>query len=215
MNQTIIPHDFEEISNNQNYIQEKVVFNIIKANVTAIIFLATLACIFGGLYFLIWGEFSRSLDVPLLTTNGSLFLTLANFGIMIMIIFAALLIHECLHALPATIFCKKGVKSVKIGIMPYTKLFTPYCTTKEILSVNHYRIIAILPMFILGLIPIIIALKFALNAMLVWGIIMTVGGWGDTLFLWKLRKEKQDALIYDLPNEAGFIIFRKKDNLRQ
>ena len=70
-----------------------------------------------------------------------------------------------------------------------------------------------MPMFIMGLIPATIAMFTGDRTLLIVGLILTVTGAGDFLFLVKLRKEKGDDLVYDLPDEAGFIIYRKLENI--
>ncbi|MFV0530111.1 MAG: DUF3267 domain-containing protein [Flavobacteriales bacterium] len=64
-------------------------------------------------------------------------------------------IHELIHAFFFYIFCKKGIGSVKIGIKK--ELLTPYVHRKEALTKNQYTIALLMPLIILGIIPLILS----------------------------------------------------------
>ena len=182
------------------YEKEKVIFNVVKLNLYSIIFAITVGAIFMTIFLLIW---KQSFYTILSLGNIPFYFQIAIFIVLVCL-------HEVIHAIFFAIFAENKFKSVKLGIMPARKLFTPYCHCKEIITIAQYRIIALMPMFILGILPAVIALVLKNNALLTWGIMFTIAGFGDFLFLVKLRVEKDDDLVYDLPDEAGFVIYRKR-----
>ncbi|MCL2062997.1 MAG: DUF3267 domain-containing protein [Candidatus Cloacimonetes bacterium] len=195
-------NEIPEFSQVNNYDQEKIVFNIIWLNIGAAVFCILVGAVFVILYQLIWKVS---------------FISILNLGYfpayLFLIIFIILAFsHEAIHALSFAYFADNKFKSVKIGMMPKEKLFTPYCHCKELLKIKHYRIGAFMPMFVLGIIPVAISLLIGNNVLLTWGILMIVAGFGDFCFLLKLGKERGKDLVYDLPNEAGFIVYRNKTN---
>jgi hypothetical protein len=162
----------------------------------------------GFVYYLIWGYFQFTLGFlfPQISEFHGVVITLIRIALLAFLIIA----HEGLHALPGVFFSKKGFKSVKLGFLSYKKLFSPFCHVKEVLRINHFRVICVLPMIILGIIPATISLIIGNVSLMIVATIMILAGLGDFSFIWKLRKEKGDDFVYDLPDEAGFIIFRKK-----
>jgi len=196
--------EYESI-NEENYDKEKMAINIIRANIFGVIILISAIIIFGIPYFL--------LNYKGISTF-SVFPGIENFFIraliIVLIFIPGIIFHELIHGIFFAMFSKNKFKSVKFGIMPKEKLFSPYCHCKEIIKVNHYKIAAIMPLIILGLIPAGISLIIG-NFLLLWfGIIFISAGCGDLLMVMKMIKEKSDALIYDLPDDAGFIVYRPR-----
>jgi len=94
--------------------------------------------------------------------------------------------------------------------MPKEKLFSPYCHCIEILKINHYRLAAIMPTIILGIIPVIISILIGHFLVFIFGTVFIATGSGDILMLLKMKNFKNNVLIYDLPDEAGFIVYKPK-----
>ena len=191
--------------NIENYEKDKVLFDVVKLNINSVVFLIAVAVIFMALFHLIWKESEFYPDFL-----GILSIGYFPWYLILVVIAAVLLLHEGIHAIFFAIYAEHSFKSVKVGFLPANKLFTPYCHCKEIIKIKHYCIAAFMPMFILGILPALLALCIGNNVMLTWGILFIVSGYGDLCFLVKLRKEKSDDLVFDLPTDAGFTVYRKR-----
>ena len=195
-----------ESLNEENYIKEKKVINIVWANVFGIIVFILALLIFGIPYIFIWK--SHGMDFTLFPIIENTYIRLILF---LPIFIIGIIFHEFIHGLFFAIFSEKKFKSIKYGIMPKEKLFTPYCHCTEILKINHYRIAAIMPTIILGIIPAGISLLLGDWTLLFIGSIFICAGSGDILMIMKIVREKNKVLIYDLPDDAGFILYKTKN----
>ena len=187
----------------ENYEKEEVIINIVWANVLAIIMIIPIIIIFGIPYFFIWKETVVSSIGASSSSSRFWFLPFLIGGIIL---------HELIHGIFFAMFAKEGFKSIKFGIMPASKLFTPYCHCKEPLKLNHYRLAAIMPLIILGIIPTIISICIGSLFLFALGIIFITAAGGDILLFQKTLKESKDSLIFDHPSEIGYYLYRLKSN---
>ena len=116
--------------------------------------------------------------------------------------------HEFIHGITWALFTKEGFKSISYGIL--WKICTPYCHCKEPLSKNAYQLGAIMPLLILGCIPLILSVIFGLKILFLFSIIFNSVATFDLLVLSKLIKEDKSSLIMDNPSEISWSIYRKK-----
>ncbi len=140
----------------ENFDKEKLIINIVWANVFGILILIPIVLLFGLPYFMVWGnDFTiESLKVFINGLTPSLVAIYIALALLIMII--GIVIHELIHGVLWANYAKKGFKSIKFGII--MKMLTPYCHCKEPLKVKHYIVGAIMPAIILGIIPAIISI---------------------------------------------------------
>jgi len=188
-----------ETLDRENFDEEKIIINIKWANVFGLIVLLLALVLFGIPFFLLWRE--------KMTLSSVNFLSLTVYFVGLLI---GIVVHEAIHGLFFAVFSEEKFRAIKFGVLPKDKLFTPYCHCKEILYVNHYRIAAIMPLIILGIIPAAISLVFGNLLLLLLGVLFISAGSGDLLMVIKLFREKKNALIFDLPDDAGFIVYREK-----
>jgi len=113
-------------------------------------------------------------------------------------------VHELIHGLTWACFAKSGWKSISFGVM--WKLLTPYCHCDEPMHIPGYMAGAMMPCFILGVIPAIVALFIGSLPMLAWGIFFIAAAAGDIWMTWLLTKENPKSFVLDHPSEAGFYI---------
>jgi len=187
----------------KNYNKEAVIVNLAWANIFGIIVLALAALLFGAIFFMIWGGFSIQ---SLLHVFGNKAVGGVRF---IILIIAGMIIHELIHGIFFAMFAANGWRSIKFGILPARKLFTPYCHCKDVIKARNYIIATIMPLIILGIIPAIISLAIGSKALLFFGILFIGAASGDLLIFNKIKNEDGDAWVMDNPLDAGYYIYRQ------
>ncbi len=127
-----------------------------------------------------------------------------SFLNVLLLIVIAVILHEGLHGVVWAVFAKKGFRSIKFGIK--WEYLTPYCHCKQSLKMWQYVLGGIMPLLVLGIIPIFIAMYMGNALLLAIGVFFTWTAMGDVLSIWKLRKYQFYDLVYDHPDELGFIV---------
>ncbi len=126
------------------------------------------------------------------------------FWVKAVSIIVAVIIHELIHGIVFAIYAPNGFKSVSFGFNPSLAAF--YCHCNQPLKVKHYRRAGIAPLIILGLIPLVFAFITGVVWFKTFGLLLTIGGFGDLLVYFKLIKLDKDRLILDHPEKMGFIL---------
>lgn len=115
-----------------------------------------------------------------------------------------IVVHELIHGLCWGLFAKSGFKSIRFGVI--WSALTPYCHCKEALTIRQYRIGGLMPTVVLGFIPVIYAWITGNNFALIFGTLLTIGGSGDFIILWMMRKLPADLKVKDHPSKCGFYL---------
>ncbi|MDR1184392.1 MAG: DUF3267 domain-containing protein [Coriobacteriales bacterium] len=183
------------MENEEEYVEDKITINLTRANVIGVLALLFAALLFGLPYYLLWGAQTQSFDLSLRVAL-----------IAIPILLVGVIIHELIHGVTWALFAKDGFKSISFGVI--WKMLTPYCHCKEPLLLRHYKIGAITPTILLGVIPAILAILMGNLPLLIFGIFFTSAGSGDLLIIYALRNEKGDTWVKDHPSEAGCYVYR-------
>ncbi len=116
----------------------------------------------------------------------------------------AIAVHELIHGLIFALYAPKGFRSVTFGFN--TRIGAFYCHCKEPIRVKHYRRAGIAPLVILGLIPLIAGFITGVSWFKTFGLLLTIGGFGDLIVYLKLRKLGKNRFILDHPDKLGFIL---------
>ena len=191
---------FENLSDEllrQGYRRSELTVGIVSANAFGVVLLIPLAVIGMGLFYL---------------KNRSL---AGGFGSMsflwIMLVFAVLIpVHELIHGISWAVFAKHHFKDIEFGFMK--QYLTPYCTCKVPLSKGQYLFGALMPLILLGILPMIAGILIGSMPMLLIGILMADAASGDIMIAWKVVRYKSraaDVLYIDHPTQAGGVIFEK------
>jgi hypothetical protein len=200
----------------ENYIKEEIIINIVWANIFSIIVLIAAILLFGIPFYFLWHEKITNIQIinPMEITIDQILIVGKYTAIYLLVLVSIVFFHELIHGIFILIYAKNGFKSIKFGIMPAEKLFTPYCHCKELLKIKHYRIVIIMPLMIMGIIPTIISIIIGNLFLLFLGIICIMAACGDILIFLKSLKQERDSLIFDHPTEAGFYIYKKVNDVR-
>jgi hypothetical protein len=168
--------------------------SILKANAMMLVTSLPIAAICTLIYFLKWRKIDYAIPLP------QVFLVLVAFCVCVFI-------HEVIHGLMWSLFCKNKWKSIHLGVM--WKQLTPYCHCKETLRCGGYILGSLMPLIIVGLGVFVVALLIGNSTVLFLSLLNILGAGGDITISFMMLRHK-DALIYDHPAECGFIAFDKK-----
>ncbi|MGQ1890424.1 DUF3267 domain-containing protein [Thermophagus sp. OGC60D27] len=112
--------------------------------------------------------------------------------------------HELLHALIFGVFARGGFKSVKIGWDRST--YTPYCHCSAPIRVLYYRLGALLPLIILGVVPFVGSLFLGSFGWWLFGYIYIIAAGGDLVALKMLKSIPAHTKVLDHPHKMGFFV---------
>ncbi|NWF70533.1 MAG: DUF3267 domain-containing protein [Chloroflexi bacterium] len=139
-------------------------------------------------YALIWGL--PNYDFPL---EETLLALAALLGLIVA--------HEVIHALGWMFF--GGVPRDKISFGIDWKTFSPYAHANTPMPVQGYRIGAVLPGIITGMLPVIVGTLIGHGWLTVLGAFLVTGAAGDLIVLWVIRGVPNNARVLDHPTNAG------------
>ncbi len=191
---------FEELSDRligQGYRRVELTVSIVKANIFAVVLLIPLLIAGGGLFFLRNHSMSGGLGKmnPLLC--AALFV-------------AMIVVHELIHGLSCSLFAENHWKDIEFGFMK--QYLTPYCTCAVPLGKRAYIFGALMPLVLLGILPMIVGILADNLGLLLLGVILADAAAGDILIVWKILRYRSEAgtIVYiDHPTQAGGVIFEK------
>ena len=120
---------------------------------------------------------------------------------LILILLIGTILHELIHGVSWSYFGKKPFHAIKFGFQ--LKALTPYAHCKELLELRAYRIGALMPGFVLGILPSTIGIVTGNGRIMIFGLLFTLGSGGDLLILWLIRKVHAGEFVQDHPTRAG------------
>jgi hypothetical protein len=117
---------------------------------------------------------------------------------------AGIVVHEALHGLVFALYAPGGFRSVSFGFNARLGAF--YCHCSDPLPVRHYRRAGITPFVALGLLPLFASFLTGMVWMKTFGLLLSIGGFGDLLVWLRLLRYPAALRILDHPEKLGFII---------
>lgn len=167
-----------------------------KANVISLVFALPPVILFSALFSLIWGYEGFGGD-------GASFL--GSIVLFLLAVVAGVVIHELLHGVAWALASGKPFDSVEYGFK--WKTLTPFAHCKAPICAKAYRIGALMPGLVLGILPATAGLLLGSGGLLVFGIVFTAAAGGDFLILWMIRNVPSNSLVEDHPTRAGCYVF--------
>ena len=122
--------------------------------------------------------------------------------------FASIVVHEMLHAVGFRTSAQIPWGEIKFGIR-WTSL-TPYATTQAAMPAWAYRQAALLPAWVLGVLPIVLGVAFRSELLAAYGIVMLGGAGGDIAAVWAMRHVRQDAIVRDSSVRVGCQVLARR-----
>ncbi len=182
----------------QGYKRTELTVGIVAANIFALMF---------GLPLVIAGIILFHIVHP-----GEMLLRLSfpEFVLFIVLMFVLVVGHELIHGVTWSIFAAQHFRDIEFGFMK--EYLTPYCTCKCPLSRGKYIVGALMPLIVLGLLPMIMGITLGWKLWMLLGMIMTISAGGDILIVINILKYKSSCneIVYiDHPTQAGGVIFER------
>ena len=185
----------------KGYKKVELTVGIMKANTFALILLAPAVVIGFGLFLMVNGgiEFESIRGLPI-----------TGFLIFMAVYLVLVVVHELIHGFSWALFTEHHFQDIEFGFMK--EYLTPYCTCAAPLTKYGHMTGTVMPLIILGILPLVISWMTG-SALLLWiGLLMTVSAGGDILIILLLLKHKSSSaqqLVYDHPTQAGSVVFER------
>ena len=179
----------------QGYTRRDLTIGMGKANRFAMILMIALLAVGFGLYYLV----HRRLDL-----SGT------NPLILLAVLVVLIVAHELIHGACWSLFTPRHFRDIEFGIMKPS--MTPYCACLVPLKRGQHIFGTVMPLVVLGIIPMIVGIAIGNSGVLFIGIVMSASAAGDILIIKNLLAYKSSAreVVYmDHPTEAGGVVFER------
>lgn len=183
----------------RGYKETELTIGIVKANIIALIMAVPVSVVAIALFFLLNRSFY--VDTEHIVRDNIIFFVS---------IFLLIVVHELVHGITWAVMSPNHFKDIEFGFM--LEYLTPYCTCKEPLRKGPYIMGALMPLIVLGIIPLIVGIATGSFFLLAVGIVMTVTAAGDMMIVYNILKYKtdsKDVLIVDHPTQGGSVVFER------
>ena len=127
-----------------------------------------------------------------------------RLSVFIPSIIVGIFVHEFIHGLTWAVSAKIGLANIKFGFQ--LKSLTPYAHSKLPMKTNAYRIGAVMPLLLMGVLPYLFALISNSSYAIGFGLFFSFVASGDIMILWLIRKLPGYQLIQDHPSKGGVIL---------
>jgi hypothetical protein len=186
----------------ENYQQREMKLNGFICNILGLVMILVLASVFGFIFYQIWG----TLGIQFVSKFGIQFIYYFAFNFLIYL--SAFLAFVLANEFMAGIYWSKYTE-VKIKVT--IKSLFRFCYCKEPIKIKNYIIGLIIPIIILGIIPLIMGMIYGNILVLGFGIIFISNGAGAIMIMYLLRKEDKNNWIKDMDSTIGLIIFNPRN----
>lgn len=122
--------------------------------------------------------------------------------VFIVITIVGIIIHEIIHAVFFSFFLRSKFQGVKFGFNKEHGI--PYVHILEPISVLGFRVGAVMPLILLGIVPAILGLYSGSFAFTAFGALFIISASGDILLISKTWGLSKDTKIKDLSDRIGF-----------
>ena len=133
-----------------------------------------------------------------------------NIATLLVSLVVLIIVHELIHGLCWSFFTPHRFGDIAFGFMKTT--LTPYCTCSVPLKKYQHIFGAVMPLILLGIIPMIVGIATGNTNVLFLGIIMADGAAGDILVIWRIlsyKSKAKETIYMDHPTQAGAVVFER------
>ncbi len=142
---------------------------------------------------------------------GTLLVAFTGDGLLLVLVgvLVALVLHEGVHALGWIVFARLAPTQIRFGVD--RKTLSPYAHALAAMPVQGYRVGTVLPLILVGIVPLIIAVIAGSGVLAVIAAVMISGAVGDIVVLWIIRGIPASARVLDHPSQAGCYVVLDED----
>lgn len=179
----------------QGYIRRDLTIDMGKANRFAMILMIVLLAVGFGAYYLVHRRLEFSSTNPL---------------ILLAVMVVLIVVHELIHGVCWSLFTPHHFRDIEFGIMKPS--MTPYCACLVPLKKGQHIFGTVMPLVVLGIIPMIVGIAAGNPGVLFIGIVMSASAAGDILIIENLlayRSSAREVVYMDHPTDAGGVVFER------
>ena len=121
------------------------------------------------------------------------------------VLVGGIVLHELIHGAAWAFYAEKRLTVIRFGVN--WAALTPYAHCPEPMEAGAYRLGALAPGVLLGVIPTLISFWVGPTWLFFAGFIFTLAASGDVLILWVLRGIPSHFLVQDHPSRAGCLVY--------
>lgn len=122
--------------------------------------------------------------------------------LFILVSILGIILHEAIHAFFFSLFLPSKFQGIQFGFDNEHGI--PFVHIKEPISVLGFRVGAVMPLIILGIIPTLVGFYSGYFSLTAFGALFTLSASGDLLLIGKTKGLSTSQKVKDLPNEIGF-----------
>ncbi len=131
-------------------------------------------------------------------------LTVASGVVFLVSLLLGIVVHEVIHGVAWALLGRLPLKRIRFGLAAST--LTPYAHALDPLPAGAYRLGALLPMILLGVVPFAVGTAVGSLLLALYGMAFVFASGGDLLVVWLIRKVGRNVLVEDHPSRAGCIV---------
>lgn len=146
-------------------------------------------------YRLLWGDSPGDMIEALLRPN---------VAVTALVVIVSLVVHELLHAATWYFLSARPKPVIRFGIN--WQALMPYAHTATPMSVRTYRLAALAPGFIMGILPGVWGVVAGDIVIAAWAALFLVFAVGDFVIIYLLRKVPPTAMVMDHPSKVGCML---------
>lgn len=120
---------------------------------------------------------------------------------ILLLLVPGIVAHELIHAAAWALAARRPLSAIEIGVR--WRSLAPYAHPRSALPVRAYRIGAVMPMLVLGLLPALAGIAAGWAVVMAFGLFFVVTAGGDLLVLWLIRRVPPDRLLEDHVDRVG------------
>ena len=118
---------------------------------------------------------------------------------------ALLLLHEGTHAVAWKLASGLDWSAFSFGVQ--WKTLTPYCHCNQPMMSRAYRVGAMSPLVVTGVLPWIISMSIGDGNLALASALLISGAGGDIYVTWAIRDVPKEVLVQDHESQAGCLVF--------
>lgn len=111
------------------------------------------------------------------------------------------LAHELIHAAAWSISARRPLRAIRLGFQ--WRSVSPYAHPRDPMPVGAYRLGAVMPLVLMGLLPAGAAILLGRPLLMAWSLLFVLAAGGDLVVLWLIRRVPSGRLVQDHPTRAG------------